>query len=539
MKYLQIFFALFFLISCSEDENPVVQQYILTTEVTPEDGGSVSPSKENYVSGEVVELLAEPASGYEFISWEGDLSGNENPVEITMNSDKKITAIFEESAAAESIVIYTINDPHGKINNFARIKAIIDAEKENESQVFFVSGGDIFSGNPIVDYHPEKGSPIVDLMGKAGMDVSVIGNHEFDYGQQILNNRMKQASFPFLLANVSKENGELNLPEGQVTVEKDGFKIAFIGVVETGSPGHKPSTHPKKITGLEFSEGVDAVGPYKHSQEVQEADLVVALTHYGQYGDRQILLKHDFIDLVVGGHNHAVYSEKVAGRFMVQSGSDLEYLTKLSLEVRAGEITNYEYELINLDEVNILDEALQEEITAYNNIPELFVEIGTSLQNHNSAETGCFYTDALRTITGADMVFQNYGGIRAGLDYGAITPFDIYTIDPFGNGLDTFEMTVAELKAFFNSGNAPSLAYSGVEMVNRNGSIIFLDSSGNTLPDNKILTVGLNDYISNVYPEYFETPEKTFDKTTAEYIIDYLKEYQSVIDYRNCERSNR
>ena len=538
MRYFQILFLFLFLVSCSEDENPVANQFVLTTNVNPAEGGSVSPSKGNYESGEVVELLAEAATGYRFVSWEGDVSGDDNPVEVTMNSNKSITAVFEKSAA-ESIVIYTINDPHGKINNFARVKAIIEKEKESESQVFFVSGGDIFSGNPIVDYHSEKGSPIVDLMGKSGMDVSVIGNHEFDYGQQILNNRMEQASFPFLLANVNKGSGDLNLPQGQVNIEKDGFNIAFIGVVETGSPDHTPLTHPKKVTGLEFSEGVDAVGAYENNQEVRNADLVVALTHYGQYGDRQILQEHDFIDLVVGGHNHAIYSEKVAGRYMVQSGSDLRYLTKLSLDVQDGEITDYKYELIDLNTVEIQDESLQEEIAAYNNIPELFVEIGTSLQDHTSSETGCFYTDALRTITGADLVFQNYGGIRAGLDYGPITPFDIYTIDPFGNGLDTFEMTVAQLKAFFNSGNAPALAYSGVTMETRNGTTVFLDSSGKIMADDKILTVGLNDYISNVYPDYFGTPVKTYEKTTAEYIIDFLKGYQAEINYGNCDRSSR
>ncbi|WP_424492915.1 InlB B-repeat-containing protein [Salinimicrobium sp. GXAS 041] len=538
MKYFKAIFIFFFLVSCSKDETSINDQFALTTEVQPAEGGVVSPSEGNYESGAKVELHAQPANGYRFVSWQGDLSGSDNPAEVIFNENKDITAVFEK-AAAESIVIYSINDPHGKINNFARIKAVIEKEKETESQVFFVCGGDIFSGNPIVDYHPEKGSPIVDLMGKAGMDVSVIGNHEFDYGQEILNNRMEQASFPFLLANVSKGSGELNMPQGQVNIEKDGFNIAFIGVVETGSPDHTPLTHPKKVTGLEFSEGVEAVGAYEDNEDVKNADLVVALTHYGQYGDRQILQQHDFIDLVIGGHNHMVYSEKVAGRYMVQSGSDLKYLTKLSLDVRDGEILDYEYELIDLNEIEILDEALQEEISEYNNIPELFVEIGTSLQDHTYAETACFYTDALRTITGADLVFQNYGGIRAGLDYGSITPFDIYTIDPFGNGLDTFEMTVGELKTFFDSGDAPALAYSGVKMERRNGNTVFRDSSGKVLADDMLLTVALNDYISNVYPVYFGAPVRTYEKTTAEYIIDYLEQYQSEINYGNCERSSR
>lgn len=450
------------------------------------------------------------------------------------SSAENTTTDPAQAKEPESIVIFTINDPHGKIDNFAKVKAIIDEEKKTESQVFFVAGGDLFSGNPIVDFHPEKGFPIIDLMGRSGIDVSALGNHEFDYGQEILNARMEQATFPFLCANVINENGNLNVPKGQVNIEKDGFEIAFIGVVETSSPGNIPSTHPKRIKGLEFYEGVEAVEKYENSEAVKNADLVVALTHYGSRGDEMILKNHAFVDLVIGGHNHDIYNRKVAGRYMVQSGSNLKYMTKLSLDVLDGEIVDYEYELIELENRTEEDAAIAELIAEYNNQPEFFVEIGTSMQDHNSAETGCFYTDALRTITGADLVFQNYGGIRAGLDYGPITPFDIYTIDPFGNGLDTFSMTVAELKTFLNSPEAPSLAYSGVQIKRIDGRVHFYDADGTELSDDKILVVGLNDYISNVHANRFGSPVKTFEKTTAEYLIEYLQQYQSVIDYEGC-----
>lgn len=442
----------------------------------------------------------------------------------------------EVGPQSETITIFTINDPHGKINNFAKIKAIIDAEKETESQVFFVSGGDIFSGNPIVDYHPEKGFPIIDLMNKSGMDVSALGNHEFDYGQEILNKRMEQANFPFLCANVENQSGDLNLPQGHTSIEKDGFKIAFISVVETNS-NNKPSTHPKKVEGLEFVEGVSAFSDYGNDVAVKDADLVVALTHYGSYGDRRILEQHDFVDLVIGGHNHALYSEAVGGKYMVQSGADLKYLTKLELTVENGEITEYRREVIGLEKPLEEDEEMKQLIAEYNNQPQFFVELGTSLQDHSSYETGCFYTDALRTVTGADIVFQNYGGIRAGLDYGTITPFDIYTIDPFGNGLDTFSMTVGDIKEFLSASNSNALAYSGLEIRRSAGRIIIYDPAGQALADNELLVVGLSDYISNVYADYFDAPLKTYEKTTAEYLIEYLEQHQSVIDYDGCYNS--
>ena len=83
------------------------------------------------------------------------------------------------------------------------------------------------------------------------------------------------------------------------------------------------------------------------------------------------------------------------------------------------------------------------------------------------------------------------------------------------------------------------MAYSGVLMQRVNGELEFYNSEGKEMDDAEVLVIGLNDYISNVHADYFATPLKTYEKTTTEYIIDYLKGDQSVIDYENCARSSR
>ena len=121
------------------------------------------------------------------------------------------------------VVLFALNDMHGKIDRFSKVKPFIDEAKEVSDKVFFVSGGDVFSGNPIVDFHPEKGSPIIDVMGAVGMDVSVLGNHEFDYGQEVLNSRLAQATFPFICANVQNTGGVLATPDPYTIIEKRRF----------------------------------------------------------------------------------------------------------------------------------------------------------------------------------------------------------------------------------------------------------------------------------------------------------------------------
>jgi 5'-nucleotidase len=468
---------------------------------------------------------------------------------LILNTFKKIFIlssflVFQYSIfAQETVVIFAINDPHSEIENFAKIKPLIDAEKAKNEKVYFVSGGDLFSGNPIVDYHKDKGYPMIDMLNKTELDVSVIGNHEFDYGQAILNDRLDQANFPFICDNVSGGTGKLGNIQGSTIITKDSFSIAFVGVVETGSPGGYPLTHPKKIQGLSFTEGLDSFENYKDLKINDDVDLIVALTHYGSYKDEEILENYDFVDLVIGGHNDQEYGVAHANGYKVMSGVNLEKISKTTLTVTNKQITNFEFELINLSDPNLaIDNSLSIDIDTYFNNPNFYTNIGYSLSTLTNNSTGCFYTDALQVISNSDMVIQNSGGIRDRIYEGIITPFSIYSIDPFGNGFDTYTMTVSELRNFLNeypSSYSYSLDASFKVFKNENNEFIFFKDEI-LLQDNSQVTLSLNDYISNVFPNLFPTkPSYSFPLTTADYIIEYLTNYTNQpIDYLDCNRRN-
>ena len=84
--------------------------YTLTVNVSPSGSGSVqvAPLKNNYVNPEQVTLTAQPGVDYAFIGWSGDASGSTNPLTITMNSNKSITAVFESTAPPPPTEIYTL-----------------------------------------------------------------------------------------------------------------------------------------------------------------------------------------------------------------------------------------------------------------------------------------------------------------------------------------------------------------------------------------------------------------------------------------------
>jgi hypothetical protein len=70
--------------------------YTLNTSVNPSGGGTVSPASGAYGEGAKVNLVATPANGYAFYRWDGDASGTSNPITITMNSARSVTALFRE-----------------------------------------------------------------------------------------------------------------------------------------------------------------------------------------------------------------------------------------------------------------------------------------------------------------------------------------------------------------------------------------------------------------------------------------------------------
>jgi 5'-nucleotidase len=175
-------------------------------------------------------------------------------------------------------------------------------------------------------------------------------------------------------------------------------------------------------------------------------------------------------------------------------------------------------------------------IAAYNNRPEFYTTIATASHDHNRDETACFYTTALLEETGADLSIQNYGGVRGNLAEGNIRPYDIYTIDPFGNGLETYSMKVSALKTFFQS--QYSMAYAGLD-IRREGSDITIRATpgGNVLADTTQLIIAVNDYISNTNPDTFQQLLKRYDFTTADYLIDFLSKQEVAIENEGCDRS--
>lgn len=435
----------------------------------------------------------------------------------------------------QELTIFYINDPHSQLTNFAKIKHIVDEAKQ-ETNVLLVAAGDIFSGSPYVDQYEPKGYPIIDVMNRTGFDVAVIGNHEFDYGLSTLEDRINQSTFPWICANVDAESSALTQPEPFITLTSGELSITFLGLVETG--GHPtrviPATHPWRVTDISFQAHQDVVNQFSDLKQQEDADLYVALTHLGLFADQQLATDFPFFDVIIGGHSNHLNETETNGIPTLMAGRNLSHLGRIDLEIRNQQVINYITSLISLTTYPDEDTELMNVISSYETNPVFDEVIGSAQSHHDRTEVGCFYTEALRSYMNVDMSFQNHGGIRSELAQGDITPFHIYSIDPFNNGSVVFTRTAREIKNFFMQ-TGQGLHVSGVTMENDVQDIIMRDEFDNEISDETIMTIGINDYLPALYEDYFPLEDAEIRTlTTAESIIQHLKNSQTPVDYEGC-----
>jgi len=302
-----------------------------------------------------------------------------------------------------------------------------------------------------------------------------------------------------------------------------------------------PSTHPWRVQDISFNRPEDIISLYSNIKTEEESDLYICLSHLGDngndnvLGDNQVANKFPYFDLIIGGHSHAKVNRTVNGIPIFQSGGYLNYLGKIHLTLQNKKITDLSFELIDLNKQSEFDSEIKAIIDDYNDEPYLTDVIGYSNRYHSRSQVGCFYTDALRLQLNVDLSFQNSGGVRSSLDEGDITKREIYEISPFNNGTIIYEMSVFDIKKFLrNSGSG--FYYSGIQISQADQDVIIKDLQGNTLPDDTILTLGMNDYIAAVHHSFFPENGVKQSQTDAESIISYLTNINSQVDYPKSDR---
>jgi 2',3'-cyclic-nucleotide 2'-phosphodiesterase (5'-nucleotidase family) len=347
--------------------------------------------------------------------------------------------------------------------NFSRLVTLIDRrEAAHENPTVVAGAGDQIG--------PHALSPVsqwrapVDVLNLIGPDADVIGNHEFDYGYDEVDNVTAASEFPWLstnLVNASTRDG-FDGTENYTLVERGGVTIGIIGLIDYGATYGKTNIDFAAEGALLENETVDGPETARFLKEQKGADVVIALAHTGVPDAKEIAEADtgDYIDVIAVGDDEIKYPpQETAGSVITEGVARAAYLSELNLTVdtEANDVTSWDGRLIPVTEDVPRNETASEIINGYRaevsldeNITysEVPLDSRFSTNYHRESAYGNLITDAFRAETGADVAITNAGGIRSNTIYGPgnITGGNVFNTLPFPNTLVTVELTGAELK---------------------------------------------------------------------------------------------
>lgn len=441
------------------------------------------------------------------------------------------------------LIILHMNDIHGQIDNFAKLAWLLKQERERYPNVFLFIAGDNFSGNPVVDQYDPKGEPIVKLLNEIKPAVAVLGNHDFDYGQQRLKEILETNTYPTVCANIQvhPENGAIiSQPEPYIVLTATtGLRVAVLGLIQTGKDSGVPATHPKNLQGLTFSWALDIAKQYEYLKK--KYDLFFIVSHLGFDADVKLASQIGDLDVIIGGHSHTEvnYPRETNGVLVTQAGSYGNSIGRIHLTIKGGKFISKITSLISLKYVQGEDPEIAAMIKAYNDNPELdrvIADLPMVVKDKNPL--GNLITDAIRNIHHLDIAFHNEGGIRSDELGKEVRIKDVYRLLPFGNDVIRYEMSTAEIKELiltdFEKYRDFDLKVSGITYTVTykslpHGSlkvtdVELRDASGKLLDETKTYKVGFNNYIASSYKFSHKDPGKALLTSIAQTLADYLRQ---------------
>ena len=361
------------------------------------------------------------------------------------------------AACTVRVTLLQVNDVYqftpadrGARGGLARLSTLRKQILKESPNALFLLAGDTIS--PSVESITYKGAQMIDAWNQLGLDYSVFGNHEFDYGDEVLLQRVRESKFKWLGANVvDSKTGKIfgDTPAFDVR-DFGGVKVGILGLV---LPETKTTSKPGPTT--EFRDPCDTARAVIPQIRAAGAQTIVALTHLSLAQDKALARCADGIDVIVGGHEHTLLQSSSGGTPIFKMTADARELGRIDLNIdpATGKVESIDWEIIPVTDAVEDDPAFAPVVEKYAKLTnELSAPVGrTSVAldarsaTSRTEETNLadFIADAFRRAAGADIALINGGSIRADdvLPAGELTARDVLSILPFGNDLSMIEVT--------------------------------------------------------------------------------------------------
>ena len=344
------------------------------------------------------------------------------------------------------LTILQINDVYSTVpidgaGGLARVATLKQRLSANGHPVILALAGDFLS--PSVASSVFKGEQMIATLNAAGLDYATFGNHEFDFGIDVLKQRMAESKFTWVVSNILDANGKTIDPSVPYVIRQAGpLKVGVIGLCITSS-----TIAPAWRNQFRFVDAADAAAKYLPTLKRAGADVIVALTHLGFDEDRQLAARFPEIDLIVGGHEHYPITAVESHTVISKAGSDARFVARIDVLRRPGprSVLQRFFELVPMTSAIPDEPATAAVADSFEKRlgTELDTVVGTTTTPLDTTDQrlvgetalGNLIADALRDNVKADVALSNAGGARGSRVYpaGPLTRRTLLSIHPFGN----------------------------------------------------------------------------------------------------------
>ncbi|GAB3789371.1 bifunctional metallophosphatase/5'-nucleotidase [Virgibacillus kimchii] len=270
-----------------------------------------------------------------------------------------------EKDKANVILLYT-SDVHGQATpifygsneaadiGLAKYATAVGQVREENEAIIVVDNGDLIQGTPLMTHyvkeHADKENPMVGVINRIGLDAAVIGNHEFNFGRDILADAVNQSAFPWLSANcLDKRTGKPYFgPPYIMKVLDQGVKIAIVGVTTHYIPNWEATEH---IRDMAFADAFSTLQTWvRKIRETEKPDILIAMYHGGferdvhtgeptepLTGENQgykMCTEIEGIDVLLTGHQHRQLAGKINDVLIIQPGHDGEAYGEVHIDMQ-------------------------------------------------------------------------------------------------------------------------------------------------------------------------------------------------------------
>ncbi|XP_012880689.1 PREDICTED: 5'-nucleotidase-like [Dipodomys ordii] len=404
----------------------------------------------------------------------------------------------------------------------------------------------IFSGdclNPSVLSTITKGRHMISILNELGVHFAVFGNHEFDFGVDVLEEYMKQMHFTWFLSNVyDRFTSE---PLGHAVVKKlvnwNNIKIGLMGLVEEDWLDTLATVNKSNV---DYKDYVDVANEIAVELKEEGADLVIAITHMKWGNDTRLAQGAEGVHLILGGHDHEYGIRKVNETWIVKSGSDFKNLTKINIRLFDS---SFQCIFEKVDILSYLEEdsyikAIVKEFTQ--NIQYMLEEVLCPIDmeldgreitvRRSESNLGNLVTNAMLEATRADVALLNSGTLRSDRIHppGNFTLHDLLAVLPIVDPVLVVRVTGAQLLDALENGvyKYPALdgrfpQVAGIEFGfdpdAEPGHRIIRDTvkvQGQYLQKKKVYLLAIKEYIANGKDGYsmLKSCPRMFDTETAQ-----------------------